>query len=112
MGQFAIAAACTPKPRQQQGPLQAVARHLPLLRGEGRVTERPACAMRAADDTIVEVFEWASAEAIWQAHHNAAVQALWAEFGACHEYRALASLVECQWPFPVFEAVALWQRMH
>ena len=30
--------------------------------------------MRAADGTIVEVFEWRSAEAIQQAHNNPAVR--------------------------------------
>jgi len=46
------------------------------------ITDKPGYVMRAGDGTIVEGFEWRSAEAIAQAHNNPAVQALWAEFGA------------------------------
>jgi hypothetical protein len=71
------------------------------------VTERPAYVMRAADGTVVEVFEWQSAEAIAKAHSTAAVQALWAEFGAACDYRPLGGLAECQQLFAEFEPVAL-----
>jgi hypothetical protein len=76
--------------------LTAVRKHLQVLRGEDLVTDRPAYVMRAADGTIVEVFEWRSAEAIAKAHQTPPVQALWAEFGAACDYRPLSSLAECQ----------------
>ena len=63
--------------------------------------------MRAADGTIVEVFEWLSAEAIDRAHANPAVQALWAEFVAACEYLPLANLPEAQQMFAEFEPLAL-----
>ena len=63
--------------------------------------------MRAADASIVEVFEWRSAEAIHQAHSNPAIQALWAEFGAACDYTPLTKLAETQQMFAEFDAVQL-----
>ncbi|MEI6324447.1 MAG: hypothetical protein WCO91_03245 [Gemmataceae bacterium] len=63
--------------------------------------------MRAAEGTIVEVFEWQCAEAITKAHANEKVQALWAEFEAVCEYLPLQGLAECQKPFAGFEPIDL-----
>lgn len=106
MGRFVIAA-YTPKAGKEQELLAAVARHLQVLRAEQLVTERPAHVMRAGDGTIVEVFEWRSAEAVRLAHENPAVRALWAEFGAACDYTPLAKLAESQQMFAEFDAVAL-----
>ncbi len=106
MGRFVIVA-YAPKPGMADRLLAAVRKHLQVLRAEELVTDRPAYVMRAADGTIVEVFEWRSAEAIAKAHTTAAVQALWAEFGAACDYRPLSGLVECQQLFAEFEPVPL-----
>ena len=106
MGRFVIAA-YRPKTGMHAQLLSAVARHWRVLRAENLISERPAHVMRAADGTIVEVFEWLSAEAIERAHGNAAVQALWAEFGAACEFVPVGSLAESQHMFSEFEAVAL-----
>src|SRR5207249_297939 len=53
--------------------------HLPILRQERLVPDRPPYLMRAADGTFVEVFEWKSAAAIEAAHHSSAVQAMWGD---------------------------------
>jgi hypothetical protein len=106
MGRFVIVA-YAPKPGMADQLIAAVRKHLQVLRAEGLVTDRPASVMRAADGTIVEVFEWRTAEAIAEAHSNPAVQALWAEFGAACDYRPLQSLAECQQLFAEFEPVAL-----
>jgi hypothetical protein len=87
--------------------LAAVRKHFQVLRAEDLVTERPAYVMRAGDGTILEVFEWRSAEAITKAHQSPAVQALWAEFGAACDYRPLSGLAESRQLFAEFEAVAL-----
>ena len=63
--------------------------------------------MRAGDGTIVEVFEWRSAEAITRAHTTPAVQALWAEFGAVCDYQPLSGLAECQQLIAEFESAPL-----
>jgi quinol monooxygenase YgiN len=106
MGRFVIVA-YAPKSGKADALLTAVRKHLEVLRAEGLVTDRPAYVMRAANGTVVEVFEWQSAEAIARAHSTPAVQALWAEFGAACEYRPLSSLAECQNLFAEFEPVAL-----
>jgi hypothetical protein len=104
MGRFVIVA-YAPKPGREDALLAAVEKHLDVLAAEGLVTTRPASVMRAADGTVVEVFEWRSAKAIREAHENPAVQALWAEFeGAC-EYRPLSELPEARALFAEFDAV-------
>ena len=106
MGRFVIVA-YKPLPGREQALQEVVAKHLRVLAAEGLVTGRSAYVMRAKDGTLVEVFEWASAEAIDRAHKSAAVGALWAEFGAVCEYVPLASLGEAQQMFAEFEPVAL-----
>jgi quinol monooxygenase YgiN len=79
MGRFVIVA-YAPKPGKAEQLMAAVRKHMEVLRAEKLITHRPAYVMRAKDGTIVEVFEWQSAEAIARAHTNPAVHALWAEF--------------------------------
>lgn len=106
MGRFVIVA-YTPKPGKAHELLVAVKSHMQVLQSEQLVTDRPACVMRASDGTVVEVFEWRSADAIQQAHGNPAVQALWGEFGAACDYTPLANLVEAKQMFAEFDAVEL-----
>ena len=106
MGRFVIVA-YTPKPGKEDDLLKAVQKHLKVLSEEQLVSDRPAHVMRAKDGTIVEVFEWRSAEAIAAAHSNKAVQALWGEFGAACDYTPLARLPEAQQMFAEFDAVSL-----
>lgn len=106
MGRFVIAA-FRPKPGMQAQLLAVVAKHWQVLRAEDLVTDKPSHVMRATDGMIVEVFEWASAEAIERGHGNIAVQALWEEFAAVCDYVPVASLTECQHMFSEFDAVSL-----
>ena len=106
MGRFVIVS-YVPKPGMADALMAAVRKHLHVLRAEDLVTDRPAYVMRAADGTVVEVFEWRSAEAIAKAHSTPAVQALWGEFAAACDYRPLSRLAECQQLFAEFEPVAL-----
>ena len=101
-----VVVAYRPKPGKSQALDVVVAKHLRVLAAEQLVTDRPAWVMRAKDGTVVEVFEWRSAEAIEQAHTNAAVAALWAEFAAVCDYVPLAGLAEAQQMFAEFEASA------
>ena len=106
MGRFVIVA-YKPKAGQEQALLSAVHKHLKVLRDQQLVTDRPASVMRAADGTVVEVFQWRSAAAIGQAHSNPAVQALWGEFGAACDYVPLCKLAEAQQMFAEFDAVPI-----
>jgi hypothetical protein len=106
MGRIVIVA-YRPKPGKEDALLAAVKKHVGVLESEGLVTGRGAFVMRASDGTMVEVFEWRSAEAIRAAHANPAVLALWGEFGEACEYIPLASLGEAQQMFAEFDAVEL-----
>jgi quinol monooxygenase YgiN len=91
-----------PKPGQEAALLAEVQAHVPALRAEGLATDRPALAMRAADGTVVEVFEWVSQEAIDSAHGNPVVQKMWDSFGACCEYVPVGDLDEARQLFSSF----------
>lgn len=104
MGHFVIAC-YRPKPGKEADLLAEVKAHLPALRGQGLVTDRPPYAMRAQDGTIVEVFEWQSEAAVNAAHSNPVVLAMWERFGACCEMVSLRTLAETEGPFPHFAPV-------
>ena len=106
MGQFVIAA-YRPRPGMEARLLELVKDHLPILRSQGLVTDRPAYAMRAKDGTILEVFEWKSPEAINAAHTNQAVLAMWARFNEACSYESLANLEESKQLFAGFEPIDL-----
>lgn len=90
----------------EQQLLELIREHVPILRQEGLATDFTPLVLRAADGTLIEVFEWHSEQAIDSAHNNPAVQALWERFGAVCEYTPLAALPECHGPFATFEPVA------
>ncbi|MGQ0553156.1 MAG: RluA family pseudouridine synthase [Planctomycetota bacterium] len=100
-----VIACYRPKPGQHAALLACVREHLPTLRREGLVTTRPGLLLRAADGTLLELFEWQSAAAVEAAHHNAAVAALWERFAAVSDFTTLGSLPEAGQPFPHFELV-------
>ncbi len=106
MGRFVIVA-YTAKPGKEAQLLEAVRKHIHVLRTEQLVSDHPASVMRASEGTIIEVFEWRSAEAIHKAHSNPAVAALWSEFGAVCDYTPLGQLAETQQLFAEFESVQL-----
>lgn len=106
MGRCVIAV-FRPKPGQERALLDVVGRHWRVLQAEQLVTDRPRTVMQAADGSVVEVFEWRSAEAIEAAHANPAVQALWEEFGAACDYLPIAALPEAQQLFSEFTPLAL-----
>ena len=102
-----ISVACyKPRPGCEQALLELVRNHLPPLRDLGLITDRASIAMRAADGTIVEIFEWVSQEAIAGAHQNPAVIDLWKRFEAVCTYQTPSNLPEFQKMFSHFEPVA------
>ncbi|SDT54646.1 hypothetical protein SAMN05216490_3979 [Mucilaginibacter mallensis] len=68
--------------------------HVQRLRQEGLATDRESILMEATDGTIVEVFEWVSAEAIQSAHTNPAVLQMWGEYAEVCDYVPVGSLAE------------------
>jgi uncharacterized glyoxalase superfamily protein PhnB len=97
-----VIASFRPKPGQEAALLAVVREHVPTLRRLGLATIRPTYAMKAADGTIVEVFEWMSAEAIERAHSHPAVLAMWERFAAACSYVSLTDLAEAAHPFAEF----------
>ena len=67
------------------------------------MTERQSIVMRAADGTIIEVFEWVSQDAIAGAHGNPVVLDLWKKFEAVCSYETPANVPEFQNMFAHFE---------
>lgn len=104
MGRIVIAS-YRPKPGRDSDLLALVKEHLPALRGEGLATDRAPIVGRAADGTVVEVFEWASQEAIDRAHTNPAVLKMWDRNGEVCDYVKLGDLKEAGELFPGFEPV-------
>ena len=104
MGQFTIAV-YRPKPGKEAELLQVVREHLPILRKEGLATDRVAHTMRAKDGTILEIFEWASPQAIEAAHKNPNVLAMWSRFDQACELIKLDDLQETKAMFPNFEPI-------
>lgn len=100
-----VVAAYRPKPGQEAELLACVRAHLPVLRRSGLATDRPALVMRAADGTLVEIFEWISASAVDRAHANPMVRDLWDRFAACSDYVPLADVAEARVIFSPFQPV-------
>ena len=106
MGRMAVVA-YRPRAGKEALLLQLTKEHLPVLREQGLATDRPPMAMRAADGTIIEVFEWKSAEAIAAAHANPVVSKLWERYWEACECVPLASVRECGDMFAGFEPIEL-----
>ncbi len=95
-----------PKPGREADLLAIVKGHVPALRKLGLVTSRaPLIARSRKDGTIIEAFEWASAETIERAHRDPAVQAIWARFAECADYPSFGQLAEASEMFAGFEPV-------
>lgn len=95
-----------PKPGMAEELEALVSRHWDTLRAQALVSARAPHRMRAADGTLVEVFEWLSPQSIERAHHNAAVQAMWSQFAVCCDYVPVGSLAESGHPFAEFDSLS------
>jgi hypothetical protein len=93
MGQVAIIA-YKPKPGKETALRELVETHVPRLHKEGLVTNRGQILLKAADGTVIEIFEWLSPKAIQQAHDNPVVNQMWGEFAEVCDYIPLNQLPE------------------
>jgi quinol monooxygenase YgiN len=91
-----------PHPGQREALRRLMAGHVPALRAQQLVTDRPPITMEAKDGTIVEIFEWVSAAAIEAAHTNPAVLAMWDDFGKVCDYVPVAQIPEAAEIFSEF----------
>jgi len=106
MGRFVIVA-YRPHAGKEQRLLELTREHLPILRSQGLATERPSYVMRATDGTIIEVFEWKSAEAIAAAHQNPVWQEMCGRYSEACDYISLENLSESKNMFAEFDPVDL-----
>ena len=105
MGHITVIVAYKPKPGKAEALKALTKTHVPRLRAENLATEREPFILEAADGTIVEVFEWLSAEAIQQAHSNPEVHKMWGEFAAVCDYTPLKDVSEAGNLFAEFGTV-------
>ncbi len=99
-----VIVAYKPKPGKTSDEVLAIVRRrMPLLRGEGLVTERVPAIMRCRNGTIIEVSEWKSQAAIDEAHKNPNVLALWNDMFAVIDCVPLNTLPEAEEMFAGFE---------
>jgi hypothetical protein len=103
MGLVAIVA-YRPKPGKAEELLVLTREHHPILHAEGLVTSRPPVVARAADGTLVEVFEWEDG-ALERAHSNLAVAELWKRYEAVCDYVPLSAVAESENLFAGFAAL-------
>ena len=94
-----------PIPGKESELLQLISSHVPRLRQEGLVSAREPIAMQAEDGTIIEIFGWASEEAIEKAHSNSEVQKMWGEFAAVCNYIPAGSIPEMRELFSEFKPI-------
>jgi hypothetical protein len=106
MGRIVIAC-YRPKAGQHDALRALVREHVATLRSIGLVTNRPPIAMEAQDGTIVEVFEWASADAIKAAHAHPVVHRMWEEYGKVCDYVPVGQVPEASQLFAEFTPVAV-----
>jgi quinol monooxygenase YgiN len=83
-----------PKSGHQEALRKLMLGHVATLRSIGLVTNRVPITMEAKDGTFVEVFEWASSEAIQAAHSHPAVLRMWEEYGKVCDYIPISQVAE------------------
>ncbi len=98
-----VVVAYRPKPGKKTELLELVRSRVPILRKEGLVTDRTPTIMRAKDDTIIEVSEWKSSDAIEAAHKNENVWKLWNKFFELCDCVPLNTVAETSEMFAGFE---------
>ena len=103
-----IVVACyKPKAGKEKALKALLADHVPTLRRIGLVTERATTLMEASDGTLIEVFEWASPEAIQEAHAHPAVVRMWEEYGKVCDFVPVAQVPEAAQLFSEFTPCAV-----
>jgi len=101
MGRVVIAV-YQPLPGKREQLKTLMKTHLTILREQQLVTDRESIIMESQDGTIVEVFEWRSAEAMTDAHTNPAVLAMWEEYGQVCQYIPISQVPEATSLFSEF----------
>ena len=102
-----VIACYKPKAGKEKAVKALLVDHVPTLRRIGLVTERAPILMEAKDGTLIEVFEWASPEAIEAAHSHPAVLRMWEEYGKVCDLVPVAQVPEAAQLFSEFAPFAV-----
>jgi hypothetical protein len=94
-----------PKQGKENELMKLVATHLPTLRELGLVTDKPSYLAKSSDGSIIEIFEWASGDAINTAHQHPSVAEIWNKMGLVADFFPISSLPESESPFTGFEII-------
>ena len=93
MGRLVIVA-YRPKPGKDNVLHELTRTHYSILKQLDLVTDRTPTIMISKDGTVVEVFEWVSAEAIQHAHKHPEVLKMWTAYSEACDYIPLNQLEE------------------
>jgi hypothetical protein len=98
-----VIAVYRPKPGKISALDALIQRHFPTLERYGLTSSQKPYIGRTDDGMIVEIFEWASAEAARKAHDHPAVAKIWEAMAVVSEFGTLQHLPNASKPFPHFE---------
>ncbi len=73
---------------------ELLASHYEILKRENLVSPRKPILMVSRDGTMVEVFGWASKQAMDEAHYNKVILDMWSDFEKVCEYVPVGELPE------------------
>ena len=90
------------KPGHEAEAERILDKHVPALRRYSLITDRPVIQGAGANGTIVEIFEWVSAEKSRAAPTVPEIAAIWKDMAQVAEFVPLASLDEARRPFAHF----------
>jgi hypothetical protein len=93
------------KQGQEDALMELVKSHLPKLRELGLATDRNNYVAKSTDGRIIEVFEWASSNAVNAAHQHPAISDIWEKMTLVADFLPMNSLPEGNAPFVSFEMV-------
>lgn len=79
-----------------------VKKHFGTLKEYGLTTNRDSFLARSSDGSILEVFEWKSAEAAEKAHDHPAIAKVWEAMAVVCDFGSLEQLPEAKMRFPHF----------
>ena len=77
--------------------------HLPTLQKLQLATARQPIVCQAEDGTVMEIFEWASAQSSAEAHEHPEVAMIWEKMGEIASFQRLEGLAEANRTFPHFQ---------
>lgn len=97
-----VVVAYKPKPGKQIELEKLCSMHHTRLLNLGLVTPRLPITFKANDNSIVEIFEWVSNDAIHAAHSNPEVLKMWKEFSEVCDYIPAGQIKEFQNMFSEF----------